>query len=162
MGYSQGGLIAEYYAKVLGQAAKIHDVVGLAPTTHGTTLSGLANLARAIPGAGAFLGLFCQACVDQEAGSAVVNTLDSGPIAQAGVNYTIVETRNELVVTPVGSAFINEPGVTNEYVQSFCANDPVDHINLPYDQAVFRLVENALSPGTAQAPNCAVAFPSPA
>jgi len=159
VGHSQGGMLAEYYAKVYGGAAFVHDLVGLSPTTHGTTLDGFAIAAQYFPGANLVVGTGCQACVDQESGSAVIQQLDNGPIAQAGVNYTIIETQDEYVVTPVGSAFINEPGVTNEYVQTFCSGDYVDHGNLSYDNVVFRLIENALSPATAQSPNCAIAYP---
>jgi hypothetical protein len=104
----------------------------------------------------------CQACVEQEAGSPVIERVDDGPIAQPGVDYTVIETLNETVVTPVGSAFIREPGVHNEYVQDYCPLDTVDHVNLPYDRVVFQLVENALEPATAEYPNCAVEFPFPA
>jgi pimeloyl-ACP methyl ester carboxylesterase len=162
VGHSQGGLLAEYYAKILGGAPYVHDLVGLSPTTHGTTLDGLTVLSGYYPGANQFLGSACQACIDQQAGSPVVTALDRGPIAQRGVTYTIIETRNETVVTPVGSSFIREPGVTNEYVQSFCPLDTVDHADLSYDQAVFRLVFNALDPATAHAPDCLHAFPYPA
>jgi pimeloyl-ACP methyl ester carboxylesterase len=162
IGHSQGGMLAEYYAKVLGGARYVHDMIGLSPTTHGTTASGFIALASFFPGANAFLGGFCQACVDQEAGSPVIQTLDSGPIAQPGVSYTIIETLNETAVTPVGSAFIHEPGVTNEYVQADCPFDWVDHGNLSYDRTVFQEIFNALDPATAQAPNCWVAYPYPA
>ncbi len=162
VGHSQGGMLAEYYAKVLGGARFVHDVVGLAPSTHGTTLGGLEFLANAIPGANAVLATDCGACVDQEHGSAALRPLDTGPIAQAGVNYTIIETLDEFVVTPLGSSFIPEPGVTNEYVQGSCPFDPVDHVDLPYDPVVLQLIANALDPTTAQAPNCWHAFPYPA
>jgi pimeloyl-ACP methyl ester carboxylesterase len=162
VGHSQGGMLAEYYAKVLGGASKVHAVVALSPTTHGTTLDGLTLLANVFPGANGLVGAACPACADQEAGSAVINRLDAGPIAQPGVTYTVIESYNETVVTPVGSAFINEPGVTNRYVQSQCPLDTVDHVNLPYDQVVLQDIENALSPTTAQPPDCAHAFPYPA
>ena len=162
IGHSQGGLLAEYYAKVLGGARYVRDLIGLSPTTHGTTLDGLATLATAFPGAAAFLGAACPACADQEAGSAVVRQLDSGPIAQPGVSYTIIETLNEFVVTPVGSSFISEPGVTNEYVQRACPFDPVDHADLSYDRVVFQEILNALDPATARRPDCLDAFPAPA
>jgi triacylglycerol esterase/lipase EstA (alpha/beta hydrolase family) len=162
IGHSQGGLIAEYVAKVLGYAPKIHTIVVLSPTTHGTSLDGFANLAAAFPGANALVGGACPACVDQEPGSAVVNAVDNGPIAQPGVSYTVIETQDEFVVTPVGSAFIEEPGVTNEYVQSSCPFDPVDHADLSYDNTTIRLTLNALSPATAKAPNCWIGFPYPA
>lgn len=162
VGHSQGGMLAEYYVKLLGGAQHVRDLVGLSPTTHGTTLDGLTGLASFFPGANQIVGSACQACVDQEAGSPVIQQLDNGPIAQAGVNYTIIETLDELVVTPVGSSFIHESGVTNEYVQQFCPLDLVDHADLPYDQVVFRLVMNALDPATARFPNCLLEFPAPA
>jgi pimeloyl-ACP methyl ester carboxylesterase len=162
IGHSQGGLVAEYYAKLLGGARHVRDLIGLSPTTHGTTLSGLTAFASVFPGADQFLGSVCQACVDQEAGSSVVSAVDHGAIAQSGVNYTIIESRNEYVVTPVGSSFIRERGVKNEYVQSSCPFDSVDHADLSYDRVVFRLVFNALSPASASAPNCLVEFPYPA
>lgn len=162
VGHSQGGLLGEYYLKVLGGAKNVHSFVGLSPTTHGTTLDGLANLAAFFPGANQFVGALCQACVDQETGSAFLAPLDSGPIAQAGVGYTVLETTNETVVTPVGSSFIQEPGVHNMFVQSQCENDVVDHADLPYDRVTIQDVLDALDPAHAQAPNCALAFPVPA
>ncbi len=162
VGHSQGGMLGEYYLKVLGGAANVHTYVGLSPTTHGTTLDGLTNLAGFFPGANTVVGTLCQACVDQETGSAFLAPLDAGPIAQSGVHYTVIETLLEFVVTPVGSSFINEPGVTNEFVQNQCVNDTVDHADLAYDQVTIQDVFNALDPAHAKAPNCFVAFPFPA
>ncbi len=162
VGHSQGGLLGEYYLKVLGGAPNVHSFVGLSPTTHGTTLDGLTNLASFFPGANNVVGALCAACVDQEKGSAFLAPLDSGPIAQAGVHYTVIETLNEFVVTPVGSSFINESGVTNMYVQSQCFNDTVDHADLAYDQVTIQDVFNALDPAHTHAPNCFLAFPAPA
>lgn len=162
VGHSQGGMLGEYYLKVLGGAPNVHTYVGLSPTTHGTTLDGLTTLASFFPGANQFVGALCQACVDQEQGSAFLAPLDAGPIAQSGVHYTVIETLNETVVTPVGSSFINESGVTNEFVQSQCFNDTVDHADLAYDRVTIQDVFNALDPAHASAPNCFVAFPFPA
>ena len=162
IGWSQGGLLAEYYAKLLGGAPFVHDLVALSPTTHGTTLEGLFLLAETFPGANGLVGSACQACVDQENNSPVIAAVDNGLIAQPGVRYTVIETLDEVVVTPVGSSFINEPGVSNEYVQSFCPFDAVDHVDLTYDRVVFQLIENALAPARARAPNCLFEFPYPA
>lgn len=160
VGHSEGGTLAEYYAKYV-DAAAVHRVVGLAPTTHGTTLNGLAELAQAT-GLNVKVWAHCPACVNQEYGSDFIAHLDDGPIAQSGVSYTVIETKNEDVVTPVGISFIKEDGVTNEYVQTACSADTVDHQNLTYDQAVFREIENALDPSTAAAPDCSLAYPHPA
>ncbi len=49
VGHSQGGMMPRYYLKNLGGAAKVHTLVGLAPSNHGTTLLGLAILANYSP-----------------------------------------------------------------------------------------------------------------
>lgn len=161
IGHSQGGTLAEYYAKSLGGAGNVAAIVGLAPTTHGTTLQGMATLAQAVPGLNLVVGGYCPACVDQEPGSRFIQQLDAGAIAQPGVRYTVIETRNEKAVTPVGSAFIDEPGVSNFYVQDRCAGDRVDHGDLGYDAVVFREILNALDPAGAAPPDCASAYPVP-
>jgi pimeloyl-ACP methyl ester carboxylesterase len=40
VGHSQGGMMPRYYMKFLGGASTIHMLIGLAPSTHGTTLDG--------------------------------------------------------------------------------------------------------------------------
>jgi hypothetical protein len=50
----------------------------------------------------------------------------------------------------------------NEWVQSYCPFDIVDHANLPYDRVVVRLVKNALQPDAARSPDCLSEFPFPA
>lgn len=161
VGYSLGGMLAEYYLKFLDGARYVRALVALSPTTHGTTFG------NRVPSDGSqelggIIGALCQACTDQLAGSPIIKRLDDGPIAQPGVRYTVIETRHESVVTPIGSSFIHEPGVVNQYVQSWCPQDTVDHANLTYDNVVFRLVENALDPKTAEPADCALAFPAPA
>ncbi|WP_163572177.1 esterase/lipase family protein [Fodinicola feengrottensis] len=154
VGHSQGGLIGEYYLKNLNGASKVHSFVGLSPTTHGTTLDGLALLGKAF-GITDVIGAACPACGDQVPGSAVVTALNAGPVAQPGVSYTIIETRNEFVVTPAGTAaFIAEPGVTNTWVQNSCPFDAVDHASLSYDKGVYDLVDNALDPAHPQPVHC--------
>ena len=44
VGHSQGGMMPRYYLKFLGGAAKVQNLVGLAPSNHGTTLFGLTTL----------------------------------------------------------------------------------------------------------------------
>src|ERR1700712_2987175 len=65
VGWSQGGMMPRYYIKNLGGAAKVNHLVGLAPSNHGTTLSGLATLAGYFPGALPLVGAACPACGDQ-------------------------------------------------------------------------------------------------
>jgi len=166
VGHSQGGMLLEYIAKLDGLAPKIHNLVALDPSTHGTTVDGIDTLGKEVPGSGGIvdgaLSGSCQACVDQLTGSAALAPLDAPPIAQPGPTYTVIETQTDEVVTPPSSAFIEEPGVTNEYIQSFCPADTAEHLDTPYDLVTIQLMLNALTPALAQAPNCSLEFPLPA
>src|SRR3954449_13311192 len=62
VGHSQGGMMPRWYIKFLGGAAKVDDLVGLAPSNHGTTN----------PGAFVAGETFCPACDQQRAGSPVL------------------------------------------------------------------------------------------
>jgi len=123
VGHSQGGMMPRYYLKYLGGASKVHTLVGLAPSNHGTTLEGLATLAGYFPGADAFLGILCPACEQQTAGSSFMTTLNSGGDTVSGVNYTVIESKYDEVVTPYTSAFLSGPKVTNITLQSQCILD---------------------------------------
>ena len=153
VGHSEGGFQSLYVTKTQGISAVIGRVVAIAPPTHGTTFGGLWNLAYAFgvrSQVGAALTAFgCAACNDLSVGGSAVATLDNGPIAQPGVTYTVITSRYDELVTPTDTAFVGEPGVTNEYVQQFCPFDPVGHIGEAYDLNVWHLVENALDPATA-------------
>jgi len=148
VGWSQGGLIGELYLKFFGGAAKVANFVGLSPTTQGMMAPGLIALTMLIPIPG--LQAFCAACLDQMSGSALITKLNTGPIAQPGVKYTVLATLTDEVVMPSTSSFIPEPGVTNLYVQGSCLLDLSDHLALPYDPVAWKLVANALDPAHAQ------------
>ncbi|HEY2442250.1 MAG TPA: alpha/beta fold hydrolase [Streptosporangiaceae bacterium] len=155
VGHSEGAFQSLYVTKTQGIAGKIAKVVAIAPPAHGTTFAGLYNLAYLFGQAertlvGQLLSTFgCPACSDLGIGGSAVATLDNGPIAQPGVSYTIIASRYDELVTPTATAFVNEPGVTNEYVQDSCPLDPVGHIGEAYDTNVWHLVENALDPAHA-------------
>jgi hypothetical protein len=57
------------------------------------------------------LNALCTACVQQEAGSAFLGNLNAGGDTEAGVSYTVIESRNDEVVTPYTSAFVLGPVV---------------------------------------------------
>ena len=84
VGHSQGGMMPRYYIKFLGGAAKVHTLVGLAPSNHGTTLNGLFTLASYFPGSNAVLA-DCPACQEQEAGSSFITNLNAGGETAPGV-----------------------------------------------------------------------------
>lgn len=85
--------------------------------------------------------------------------LTAGPIAQAGVKYTVIASRFDALVTPHETSFIREPGVRNQFVQDTCPLDPVGHVGLAFDPTVAQLVANALDPVHARPVSCAFGPP---
>jgi triacylglycerol esterase/lipase EstA (alpha/beta hydrolase family) len=154
VGHSQGGMMPRYYLKNLGGAAKVHTLVGLSPSNHGTTLDGLFTLSSFFPGASAFTGALCPACQEQEAGSAFITALNAGGETVPGVSYTVIQTRFDQVVTPYTSAFLSGPGVTNITLQKQCILDLGDHLSMPYDHIADADVLTALDPAHPQKPFC--------
>ncbi|EWM14950.1 triacylglycerol lipase [Kutzneria sp. 744] len=158
VGHSQGGMMPRYYLKFLGGAAKVGTLVGLAPSNHGTNLDGLVDAVRSLPGGGDFadgvVGAVCPACVQQEVGSSFLTNLNSGGDTMSGVNYTVVATRTDEVVTPYTSAYLTGSTVTNHRLQDYCLVDGTEHINITYDHIAIQLVRNALDPAHAWTPNC--------
>jgi triacylglycerol esterase/lipase EstA (alpha/beta hydrolase family) len=153
VGHSQGGMMPRYYLKYLGGAAKVHTLVGLSPSNHGTTVNGLLTLGSYFPGANSFFGA-CPACEQQEVGSAFLTELNSGGDTVAGVDYTVIQSRYDEVVTPYTSAFLSGPGVTNILLQNQCLLDLGEHLSMPYDHIADADVLTALDPAHPAHPLC--------
>ena len=158
VGHSQGGMMPRYYMKFDGGAAKVHTLVGLAPSNHGTTLDGLFTLAGHFPGANAALTA-CPACAEQAAGSAFMTKLNSGGDTLPGVDYTVIESTNDEVVTPYQSAFLSGSHVTNITLQSQCAVDQGEHLSMAYDHIADADVLTALDPAQPVVPACTPVAP---
>ena len=146
VGHSQGGMMPRYYVKNLGGAAEVHTLVGLSPSNHGTTLDGLFVLSNFFPGANQFTGALCPACEQQRAGSAFITNLNAGGETVPGVDYTVIQTRYDQVVTPYTSAFLSGSSVRNILLQNQCILDLGDHLSMPYDHIVGADVLTALDP----------------
>jgi triacylglycerol esterase/lipase EstA (alpha/beta hydrolase family) len=163
VGHSQGGMMPRYYLKFLGGAPKVETLVGLAPSNHGTTLDGLvtltSELATVLPGISSALGSACEACAQQIVGSSFLTTLNAGGDTVSGPTYTVIETRNDEIVTPYTSAFLSGPAVTNIVLQNVCPLDQTDHIGIADDTVALHLVLNALDPAHPQAVPCVPVLP---
>jgi triacylglycerol lipase len=136
-------MMPRYYIRFLGGGAKVRELIGLSPSNHGTQ-SPLVLV-------GAALG--CTACAEQEAlGSPFLNRLNAGDESPEPVDYTVIQTAYDAVVTPYTSAFLNGPAerVTNVTLQTRCPGDITDHLNITTDPVAFQWIENALArPGPA-------------
>jgi pimeloyl-ACP methyl ester carboxylesterase len=131
VGHSQGGMLARYVAKLRGKSGVIDDIVGLAPSSHGTTNP------LAPP-----LGFICPACAEQAAGSPFMKKLNAGVDAPPPPAYTVVSTKYDEVVTPYRSQALK--GATNVVLQDRCPEDIVEHVGIVYDPIALQWVLNAL------------------
>jgi triacylglycerol esterase/lipase EstA (alpha/beta hydrolase family) len=155
VGHSQGGgLTPRYYLKFNGGAAKVHTLVGIAPSNHGTTLAGLATLAQSIPGAMDIVASACPACADQVVGSSVLTRLNAGGDTVPGVSYTNIITRYDEVVTPYRTQALTGPDVHNVLVQDLCPANSPDHVLMAVDPVVGHEVRHALDPAHVGEADC--------
>ena len=100
------------------------------------------------------------ACQEQEAGSTFITNLNAGGETNPGVNYTVIESANDEVVTPYTSAFLAPgPNVTNILLQSQCPLDQGEHLSMPYDHIADADVLTALDPAHQVKPACTPVVP---
>lgn len=151
VGHSQGGLIGTYYTKRMDGASKVHTMVQLAPSNHGTTLSGLTSLGSTLGLLGIaniVLGAGTPSLVDQQVNSAFQNALFADGDVVPGPHYVVIETKHDAVVTPYTNAFLDGPNVTNILIQDQCPNDPTGHVGIVFDGPALANVLNVLGPNT--------------
>ena len=161
IGHSQGGgVLPRYYLDFLGGASKVHALVGLAPSNHGTDVSHFITLLNLVPGAtNLAFGSWCQACLEQFNGSALLAKLGAVGDTVPGVRYTVIASRDDEVVTPYQTQFLHGPAVTNITLQDQCSLDATDHVAITYDHIALQDVVNALDPGVARASACTPVLP---
>ena len=136
VGHSQGGLMPRDYINNLGGNAYVDELVGLSPSNHGTT------------NPGAYTQSPCTACQEQQYNSPYIQSVNNPTETKYPVDYTVVQTRYDEVVTPYTSAFLaadDNTQVTNVLLQDKCPNDSDDHVATAYDNVAFQWVDNALS-----------------
>jgi pimeloyl-ACP methyl ester carboxylesterase len=134
VGHSQGGMLGRYVARYRGKLSVIDDIVGLAPSSHGTTN----------PLAPPLGGIGCPACAEQAAGSAFMQKLNAGEEAPPPPSYTVISTRQDEVVTPYTSQALSGSTVTNVVLQDRCPEDVTDHVGIIYDPVALQWTINAL------------------
>jgi triacylglycerol esterase/lipase EstA (alpha/beta hydrolase family) len=173
VGHSQGGgILPRYYLKFAGGADadnpennKVNHLIGISPSNHGTTMMGMATIAKAMGLLAPVAKFGGQALADQTIGSARNRELDEGGDTMPGVTYTTLVTRFDEVVTPYDRQYIHDSGPTNRVknitLQDVCAKDLTDHIGSSYDPVAHGLVLKALDPTYKEKPRdrCRLVLP---
>jgi triacylglycerol lipase len=147
VGHSQGGMMPRYYIKFLGGAEIVEDLVGLAPSNHGTSITGGGGEGSPNP----LLVTLCPSCQQQSAGSEFLANLNADDETPGAASYTNITTRYDEVVVPHTSGYL-EPGpqTTNLTVQDVCPTDLAEHVQIPMSRTAIALTLDALRrPGPA-------------
>jgi len=134
VGHSQGGMMPRYYIKNLGGELLVEDLVGLAPSNHGTTIP-----SALVPGSAER----CPSCAQQAAGSPFLEALNDPDETPGDVDYTQVVTRYDTVVVPYTSGFLAGDRSTNITLQDRCAANTAEHLTIPMDRQAIRWVLDA-------------------
>ncbi|MEK8173949.1 hypothetical protein NKH77_48460 [Streptomyces sp. M19] len=166
-GHSQGGgPLPRYYLKHTPDAGdKVGKLIGITPSNHGTTLDGLTELGstlHVLEPINGFLDKTAPALVEQEIGSDFNKALDEGGDTVPGVDYTVIASQYDEVVTPYTNGYLTAgPGATvrNIHVQDSCAKDYTDHLEAPYDPITLTHVLNALDPAHPREVTCQTVLP---
>lgn len=141
VGHSQGGMMPRYYIKFLGGGKHVDDLVGIAPSNHGTRLIPAQNpIADLLP------GLICMSCNQQAWGSAFLKNLNAGDETPGDVSYTQIESTLDEVVVPYTSAFLAPgPNTTNITLQKKCPLELAEHILIPTARSTISYTLDALT-----------------
>lgn len=144
VGHSQGGMMPRYYMGFLGGAKNVNQLVGIAPSNHGT--EGVILPPPDVVADPNYAALGCAACADQQAGSPFMQELNSIGDTVAGPSYTVISTVYDEVVIPYNSQFLSGPArqVTNITIQDKCPADVFEHDQTPNDPVVHQIVAHAL------------------
>ena len=144
IGHSQGGgILPHYYINTLGGAEKVAQLIGITPSNHGTTLSGVVTLLSA-PVLGPWLtkrfNRIGAACLQQFSGSSLVRETYRGGDTRPGVIYDTISTANDWVVTPHIRQALHGPGATNIVVQEHHPGYLGGHVSAVVSYQVWQLV----------------------
>jgi triacylglycerol esterase/lipase EstA (alpha/beta hydrolase family) len=152
VGHSQGGSVPMWWMKKMGGASQVAHYVGWAPSSHGTSLSGVVNLGHALNVMGFVTGLaaFGQfpGAIDQTYSSQYTKDLwADGNRVPSGPKYTVVMTKYDKVVTPYQTQSLEGDDVNNVLLQERCPTNQTGHTFMYLDHPTLQLTMNALQDG---------------
>jgi triacylglycerol esterase/lipase EstA (alpha/beta hydrolase family) len=144
VGHSQGGMMPRYYLKFLDGASKVNQLIAIAPSNHGTDLSGLVLLANLLGLTGPIAHICGVACEQQIVGSDFLANLNNGGDTVPGPSYTVLSTKYDEVVTPYTTQFLSGSNARNFILQDKCPFDGAGHIGITRDPVMIKFVLNTL------------------
>jgi triacylglycerol esterase/lipase EstA (alpha/beta hydrolase family) len=160
VGHSQGALVARQYIAFDGGSSpipganRVHAMVSLSGTNHGTSFGGRQLAGAVAEGLGIPVRQLASATVgpstvQQMTGSPFLARLNRDGETRPGISYLAVATRTDTVVTPARSAFLRAgPGATvrNVWLQDGCPSERANHAGVTSAARAQWLVTDFLDP----------------
>ncbi len=143
LGWSQGGMSMRWSLRFWPDTRElVDDVIGFAPSNHGTERGSTGQCAQT----------GCRAAVFQQAAdSEFVKALNSTTETFAGISYTNIYSRFDELVVPtspdncVSCLSTGEGDIANIQTQQLCPLDVSDHVLIGISAATYALVVDALN-----------------
>lgn len=156
IGHSQGGgILPVYYVNELGGADKVSQVIGIAPSNHGTDFNQLTGF-QSVPILGQLLvgiaNAIAPALFQQGVGSAFQHEVYGNGDTRPGVLYTTISSVNDEVVTPYTHQALTGPNVTNVVLQDRYPGLVLGHANIFTSPQAMAAVLDALAGNQAANP----------
>jgi len=156
VGHSQGGgILAVNYINNMGGADKVSQLIGIAPSNHGTDIDGLGAL-QSLPILGQLVigiaNAIGPALYQQALGSPFQQEVYGNGDTRPGVLYTTIASVNDWVVTPYTQQALNGPNVTNIVLQDLYPGLVLGHANIFLSPQVWSTVLDALASNPAANP----------
>jgi triacylglycerol lipase len=110
VGHSEGSLMPNWWVKYLGGRRKVDDYIGITPLWDGTNLAGLGSIDQIGQELGfsaltySALQPYCASCRQFLSSSAFMRKMNAGGVRARGVDYTMLLTRNDELVSPLPAA----------------------------------------------------------
>jgi pimeloyl-ACP methyl ester carboxylesterase len=149
IGHSQGGgILPVYYINNLGGADRVSQLIGIAPSNHGTDVDGLIGL-QGVPILGplviALANALGPALEQQAVGNEFQQEVYGNGDTRPGVLYTTIASTTDWVVTPYTQQALDGPNVTNIVVQDLYPGLPASHLGEVLSPQVWSVVLDALA-----------------
>jgi pimeloyl-ACP methyl ester carboxylesterase len=149
IGHSQGGgILPVYYINNLDGADKVSQLIGIAPSNHGTDADGLIGL-QGLPIFGPLLTAVANAlgpALEQQAlGNEFQQEVYGNGDTRPGVLYTTITSTHDEVVTPYTQQALDGPNVTNIVLQDLYPGLPAGHEGVVLSPQVWSVVLDALA-----------------
>jgi len=156
IGHSQGGgILPAYYINNLDGADKVSQLIGLAPSNHGTDVMGLIGL-QGLPIFGPLLMGVANAlgpALEQQAlGNDFQQEVYGNGDTRPGVLYTTITSTHDEVVTPYTQQALDGPNVTNIVIQDLYPGVLAGHEGIVLSPQVWSVVLDALASNPAANP----------